>query len=497
MTEEISQNELLALRRAKLDDLRSKGNAFPNNFKRNALAADLHSSYDSFKSSELEKKKVAVSVAGRIMLQRIMGKASFITIQDLTGQIQAYIKSDNVDEETYKEFKKWDLGDVVGIKGKLFKTKTNELTVEAESIFLLTKSLRPLPEKHVGLVDTEQRYRKRYLDLLTNEESLMVFKTRSKLISEIRNIFHEEGYLEVETPMMQPVPGGAAARPFVTHHNALDMDLYLRVAPELYLKRLVIGGLERVFEINRNFRNEGLSTKHNPEFTMLEYYTAFADYKDQMDFMQTLLNTLAKRVLGKSVIETEGNKYDLSKPFERMTLIESIVKYLGVDKGKLEDRKELEKIAKKLNVEKIKDVSNGKLQVEIFEKGVEDKLDQPTFIEGYPKDVSPLSRTQDEDSNYVERFELFIGGREIANGFSELNDPDEQSERFKQQVEQRASGDQEAMEFDEDYIEALEYGLPPCAGVGVGIDRLVMLFTGRSSIKDVLLFPQLKPKGKD
>ena len=497
MTEEISQNELLALRRAKLDDLRSKGNAFPNNFKRNALAADLHSSYDSFKSSELEKKKVAVSVAGRIMLQRIMGKASFITIQDLTGQIQAYIKSDNVDEETYKEFKKWDLGDVVGIKGKLFKTKPNELTVEAESIFLLTKSLRPLPEKHVGLVDTEQRYRKRYLDLLTNEESLMVFKTRSKLISEIRNIFHEEGYLEVETPMMQPVPGGAAARPFVTHHNALDMDLYLRVAPELYLKRLVIGGLERVFEINRNFRNEGLSTKHNPEFTMLEYYTAFADYKDQMDFMQTLLNTLAKRVLGKSVIETEGNKYDLSKPFERMTLIESIVKYLGVDKGKLEDRKELEKIAKKLNVEKIKDVSNGKLQVEIFEKGVEDKLDQPTFIEGYPKDVSPLSRTQDEDSNYVERFELFIGGREIANGFSELNDPDEQSERFKQQVEQRASGDQEAMEFDEDYVEALEYGLPPCAGVGVGIDRLVMLFTGRSSIKDVLLFPQLKPKGKD
>ena len=426
-----------------------------------------------------------------------MGKASFITLQDLSGQIQVYIKSDNVDEETYKEFKKWDLGDVVGIKGKLFKTKTNELTVDAESIFLLTKSLRPLPEKHVGLVDTEQRYRKRYLDLLTNEESLMVFKTRSKLISEIRNIFHEEGYLEVETPMMQPVPGGAAARPFVTHHNALNMDLYLRVAPELYLKRLVIGGLERVFEINRNFRNEGLSTKHNPEFTMLEYYTAYADYKDQMDFMQTLLNTLAKRVLGKSVIETEGNKYDLSKPFERMTLIESIVKYLGVDKGKLEDRKELEKIAKKLNVEKIKDVSNGKLLVEIFEKGVEDKLDQPTFIEGYPKDVSPLSRTQDEDSNYVERFELFIGGREIANGFSELNDPDEQSERFKQQVEQRASGDQEAMEFDEDYVEALEYGLPPCAGVGVGIDRLVMLFTGRSSIKDVLLFPQLKPKRKD
>ena len=497
MTEEISQKELLTFRRAKLDDLRSKGNAFPNNFKRDALAEDLHASYASFEKEQLDKKKIKVSIAGRVMLQRVMGKASFINIQDLSGQMQAYITADNVGEDVYKEFKKWDLGDIVGLKGKLFKTKTNELTVEAETIFLLTKSLRPLPEKYTGLVDTEQRYRKRYLDLLTNEESLMVFKTRSKLISEIRNIFHEEGYLEVETPMMQPVPGGAAARPFVTHHNALDMDLYLRVAPELYLKRLVIGGLERVFEINRNFRNEGLSTKHNPEFTMLEYYTAFADYKDQMDFMQTLLNTLAKRVLGKSVIETEGNKYDLSKPFERMTLIESIVKYLGADKRKLEDRKELEKIAKKLNVEKIKDVSNGKLQVEIFEKGVEDKLDQPTFIEGYPKDVSPLSRTQDEDSNYVERFELFIGGREIANGFSELNDPDEQSERFKQQVEQRASGDQEAMEFDEDYVEALEYGLPPCAGVGVGIDRLVMLFTGRSSIKDVLLFPQLKPKGKD
>ena len=497
MTEETSQNELLALRRAKLDDLRSKGNAFPNNFKRNALAEELHSSYDSLEADELEKEKVYVSVAGGVMLQRIMGKASFITIQDLTGQIQAYIKSDNLDEETYNDFKKWDLGDVVGVKGKLFKTKTNELTVEAESIFLLTKSLRPLPEKHAGLVDTEQRYRKRYLDLLTNEDSLKVFKTRSKLISEIRKIFNEEGYLEVETPMMHPIQGGATARPFVTHHNALNMDLYLRVAPELYLKRLVIGGLERVFEINRNFRNEGLSTKHNPEFTMLEYYTAYADYKDQMDFIQTLLKDLAKRVLDKSVIEIEGKKFDLSKPFKRLTLLESIAKYLGVDKSKLEDRKELEKIAKKLNVEKIKDVSNGKLLVEIFEKGVEDKLDQPTFIEGYPKDVSPLSRTQDEDSNYVERFELFIGGTEIANGFSELNDPDEQSERFKQQVEQRASGDQEAMEFDEDYVEALEYGLPPCAGVGVGIDRLVMLFTGVSSIKDVLLFPQLKPKGKD
>ena len=497
MTEEISQNELLALRRAKLDDLRSKGNAFPNDFRRDALAGELHAAYDSFEKDKLQSKKVEVSVAGRVMLQRVMGKASFITIQDLSGQIQAYIKADNLGAEVYKEFKKWDLGDVVGLKGELFKTKTNELTVEANSIFLLTKSLKPLPEKHAGLVDTEQRYRKRYLDLLTNPESLEVFKKRSKILSEIRNIFIEEGYLEVETPMMHPIPGGATARPFQTHHNALDMDLYLRVAPELYLKRLVVGGIEKVFEINRNFRNEGLSTKHNPEFTMLEFYTAYADYEDQMNFMESLIRTLAERVLGKTVIEQNKKKYDLSKSFQKLTLVDSIVKYLGVKKDQLEDRKELEKIAKKLEVENIKDSSDGKLQLEIFEKGVEGELDKPTFIVGYPKDVSPLSRTQDDNPDYVDRFELFIGGKEIANGFSELNDPDEQAERFKQQVKQQDSGDKEAMGYDEDYVEALEYGLPPCAGVGVGIDRLVMLFTGATSIRDVLLFPQLKPKGKD
>ena len=497
MTEEISQNELLALRRAKLDDLRSKGNAFPNDFRRDSLAEELHAAYDSLEKDKLQSKKVEVSVAGRVMLQRVMGKASFITIQDLSGQIQAYIKADNLGAEAYKEFKKWDLGDVVGLKGELFKTKTNELTVEANSIFLLTKSLKPLPEKHAGLVDTEQRYRKRYLDLLTNPESLEVFKKRSKILSEIRNIFIEEGYLEVETPMMHPIPGGATARPFQTHHNALDMDLYLRVAPELYLKRLVVGGIEKVFEINRNFRNEGLSTKHNPEFTMLEFYTAYADYEDQMNFMESLIRTLAERVLGKTVIEQNKKKYDLSKSFQKLTLVDSIVKYLGVKKDQLEDRKELEKIAKKLEVENIKDSSDGKLQLEIFEKGVEGELDKPTFIVGYPKDVSPLSRTQDDNPDYVDRFELFIGGKEIANGFSELNDPDEQAERFKQQVKQQDSGDKEAMGYDEDYVEALEYGLPPCAGVGVGIDRLVMLFTGATSIRDVLLFPQLKPKGKD
>ena len=497
MTEEISQNELLALRRAKLEDLKSKGNAFPNDFRRDALAEDLHTTYDSVEKDKLESKNIEVSVAGRVMLQRVMGKASFITIQDLTGQIQAYIKADNLGEEVYKEFKKWDLGDVVGLKGKLFKTKTNELTVEASSIFLLTKSLKPLPEKHAGLVDTEQRYRKRYLDLLTNPESLEVFKKRSSILSEIRNIFTEQGYLEVETPMMHPIPGGAAARPFQTYHNALDMDLYLRVAPELYLKRLVVGGIEKVFEINRNFRNEGLSTKHNPEFTMLEFYTAYADYEDQMNFMESLIRTLAERVLGKTVIEQNKNKYDLSKSFQKLTLVDSIVKYLGVKKERLEDRKELEKMAKKLEVENIKESSDGKLQLEIFEKGVEGELDKPTFIVGYPKDVSPLSRTQDDNPDYVDRFELFIGGKEIANGFSELNDPDEQAERFKQQVKQQDSGDKEAMGYDEDYVEALEYGLPPCAGVGVGIDRLVMLFTGATSIRDVLLFPQLKTKGKD
>ena len=497
MTEEISQNELLALRRAKLEDLKSKGNAFPNDFRRDALAEDLHTTYDSVEKDKLESKNIEVSVAGRVMLQRVMGKASFITIQDLTGQIQAYIKADNLGEEVYKEFKKWDLGDVVGLKGKLFKTKTNELTVEASSIFLLTKSLKPLPEKHAGLVDTEQRYRKRYLDLLTNPESLEVFKKRSSILSEIRNIFTEQGYLEVETPMMHPIPGGAAARPFQTYHNALDMDLYLRVAPELYLKRLVVGGIEKVFEINRNFRNEGLSTKHNPEFTMLEFYTAYADYEDQMNFMESLIRTLAERVLGKTVIEQNKKKYDLSKSFQKLTLVDSIVKYLGVKKERLEDRKELEKMAKKLQVENIKESSDGKLQLEIFEKGVEGELDKPTFIVGYPKDVSPLSRTQDDNPDYVDRFELFIGGKEIANGFSELNDPDEQAERFKQQVKQQDSGDKEAMGYDEDYVEALEYGLPPCAGVGVGIDRLVMLFTGATSIRDVLLFPQLKTKGKD
>jgi len=496
MTEEISQNELLALRREKLDKLRSKGNAYPNDFRRDSISDELHVSYGSLDKEDLESKKIKVKVAGRIMLQRVMGKASFITIQDMNGQIQAYVRSDAIGEGEYKDFKTWDLGDIVGIEGTLFKTKTNELTVNTEKVALLTKSLKPLPEKHAGLVDTEQRYRKRYLDLLTNEESRKVFQARSKIISTIRTIFEEKNYVEVETPMMHSVLGGAAAKPFTTHHNALDMDLYLRIAPELYLKRLVVGGLEKVYEINRNFRNEGLSTKHNPEFTMLEFYEAYADYEDQMNFVEEIIVSLAKRVFDSGSIAIDGKSLDITKGFERLSLVGSIAKYLEVEEGKLSDRSFLEELANKLEIERVNksEMTDGKLQLEIFEKGVEDQLIEPTFITSYPKDVSPLSRASDKEPDFVDRFELFIGGKEIANGFSELNDPDDQAERFKLQVEQKASGAEETMEFDSDYIEALEYGLPPCAGVGIGIDRLVMLLTGAESIRDVLLFPQMKPK---
>jgi len=494
MSEKITENDLVAQRRSKLDDLRSKGNAYPNDYRRDSLSAELHLEHGEKENDELETNVVQVSVAGRMMLQRIMGKASFATFQDMDGQIQAYIRSNDLPEGQYDDFKTWDLGDIAGVTGRLFKTKTGELTVHADSVRLLTKSLRPLPEKHAGLVDTEQRYRKRYLDLLTNESSINVFKTRSKLVSETRSFFNEEGYLEVETPMMHPVLGGAAAKPFTTHHNSLDMDLYLRIAPELYLKRLVVGGMEKVFEINRNFRNEGLSTRHNPEFTMLEYYTAYADYEDQMTFIESLFKHLCEKVLKTFEIEINNTAYDFSKPFRRLSLIGSIADKLNIPEDDLKNREKLEELAVKLHIEDHKELPNGKLQFEIFEKVVEEGLIEPTFITGYPTEISPLSRKSDVDPDFVDRFELFIGGREIANGFSELNDPDDQAERFKKQVEQKASGDEEAMEFDSDYVEALEYGLPPCAGVGIGIDRLVMLFTGAPSIRDVLLFPQLKNK---
>ena len=494
MTENLSENDLIKQRRSKLEELRNRGNAYPNSFRRDSLSQDLKDQCEGLSKEDLEAKEMTVSVAGRIMLQRIMGKASFITLQDMKGQIQAYVRSNDLPEGQYDDFKTWDLGDIVGIKGKLFLTKTGELTVNAESIEMLTKSLRPLPEKHSGLVDTEQRYRKRYLDLITNPESLEVFKKRSQIITAIREFFIDNEYQEVETPMMHSILGGAAAKPFATHHNALDMDLYLRIAPELYLKRLMVGGIEKVFEINRNFRNEGLSTKHNPEFTMLEYYTAYADYNDQMSFIEDLLKVVSEKVLGTSKIEQEGTSYDFSKSFERISLKDSVAQKLSAEPTSLDNRDFLLETAKKYKIEDLDDLSDGKILFELFEELVEEELMHPTFVTGYPKDVSPLSRSSDDDPSVVDRFELFIGGKEIANGFSELNDPDDQADRFREQVEQKSKGDEEAMEFDSDYVEALEYGLPPCAGVGIGIDRLVMLLTGAKSIRDVLLFPQMKPK---
>ena len=494
MTENLSENDLIKQRRSKLEELRNRGNAYPNSFRRDSLSQDLKDQCEGVSKEDLEAKEMTVSVAGRIMLQRIMGKASFITLQDMKGQIQAYVRSNDLPEGQYDDFKTWDLGDIVGIKGKLFLTKTGELTVNAESIEMLTKSLRPLPEKHSGLVDTEQRYRKRYLDLITNPESLEVFKKRSQIITAIREYFIDNEYQEVETPMMHSILGGAAAKPFATHHNALDMDLYLRIAPELYLKRLMVGGIEKVFEINRNFRNEGLSTKHNPEFTMLEYYTAYADYNDQMSFIEDLLKVVSEKVLGTSKIEQEGTIYDFSKSFERISLKDSVAQKLSVEPTSLDNRDFLLETAKKYKIEDLDNLSDGKILFELFEELVEEELIYPTFVTGYPKDVSPLSRSSNDDPSVVDRFELFIGGKEIANGFSELNDPDDQAERFREQVEQKSKGDEEAMEFDSDYVEALEYGLPPCAGVGIGIDRLVMLLTGAKSIRDVLLFPQMKPK---
>ena len=494
MTENLSENDLIKQRRSKLEELRNRGNAYPNSFRRDSLSQDLKDQCEGLSKEDLEAKEMTVSVAGRIMLQRIMGKASFITLQDMKGQIQAYVRSNDLPEGQYDDFKTWDLGDIVGIKGKLFLTKTGELTVNAESIEMLTKSLRPLPEKHSGLVDTEQRYRKRYLDLITNPESLEVFKKRSQIITAIREYFIDNEYQEVETPMMHSILGGAAAKPFATHHNALDMDLYLRIAPELYLKRLMVGGIEKVFEINRNFRNEGLSTKHNPEFTMLEYYTAYADYNDQMSFIEDLLKVVSEKVLGTSKIEQDGTSYDFSKSFERISLKDSVAQKLSADPTSLDNRDFLLETAKKYKIEDLDNLSDGKILFELFEELVEEELMHPTFVTGYPKDVSPLSRSSDDDPSVVDRFELFIGGKEIANGFSELNDPDDQADRFREQVEQKSKGDEEAMEFDSDYVEALEYGLPPCAGVGIGIDRLVMLLTGAKSIRDVLLFPQMKPK---
>ena len=480
---EQDENNLFEVRKEKLKKLREQGRDYPNSFRRNELAKELIKKYSDLSKDDLENSSISVKVAGRIMLRRLMGKASFTTIQDMSAQIQLYLREDTL--SNYDDFKTWDIGDIIGVEGELFKTNTGELSIKVTEAILLTKSLKPLPEKHQGLVDVEQRYRKRYLDLLVNEEAREVFLARSKIISETRNYFDSSGFIEVETPMMHPIPGGAAAKPFVTHHNALGMDLYLRIAPELYLKRLVVGGFEKVYEINRNFRNEGLSTKHNPEFTMLEFYTAYEDYEFQMDFVEALINHLSN---------LEQSKRSFKK-FKRVSFDEALAKNTSLNKKDLDDIDSLRKFAKSLKIENFKTLSIGKLKAEIFESEVEDKLSEPTFIYKYPLEISPLSRKSEGDEGYVDRFELFIDGKEIANGFSELNDPEDQLERFKMQMEDKEKGDEEAMEMDLDYIEALEYGLAPCAGVGIGLDRLVMLLTGIDSIRDVILFPQLKNKG--
>ncbi len=484
MTQNKEENHLIEERRKKLAELRILNNAYPNDFKRKNLAGEIKKDLDQFSKEELEKKKKKVSVAGRIMLRRMMGKASFTTIQDFSGRIQLYVRADEV--SNYDEFKNYDLGDIVGIEGTIFKTNTGELSIHVKKIRLLTKSLRPLPEKHLGLTDTELRYRKRYLDLLTNPESLEVFKVRAEIVNNMRSFLVNENFVEVETPMMHPIPGGATARPFVTHHNSLNMDLFLRVAPELYLKRLVVGGFEKVFEINRNFRNEGLSTRHNPEFTMLEFYTAFVDSNFQMDFVEKMF---------KAIVKTLSSKYRIfKKPFLKLSMDEAILKNTPLKKKDLQDSEQLREFCSLQKIKVDDQASISIIKNEVFEACVENKLIEPTFITEYPIEISPLAKASTSNPDIAERFELFIGGKEIANGFSELNDPEDQAKRFKDQVAKKDSGDKEAMHYDEDYIEALEHGLPPCAGVGVGIDRLTMLITGTESIRDVLLFPQLKNK---
>ena len=478
------ENHLIEERKKKLKELKKSGINYPNSFRRSNLSISLIEDYSEFSKEELTEKNISVSVAGRIMLRRVMGKASFSTIQDMTGRIQLYLRQDAIDN--YELFKDCDLGDIVGAKGVLFKTNTGELSIQVNEFNLLTKSLRPLPEKHLGLSDVETKYRKRYLDLLTNSESQEVFEIRSKVVNEIRQFLIKDNFIEVETPMMHPIPGGATAKPFVTHHNALDMELFLRVAPELYLKRLVIGGMEKVFEINRNFRNEGLSTKHNPEFTMLEFYTAYVDYKFQMDFVENMLRTIEKNLNASNSI--------FSNKFHRFSMDESIANHNTIDIEELANKETLVSFCEKKKIKINKSDQIGNIKNEIFEATVEDKLIEPTFIYNYPIEISPLSRSLDEDNSVAERFELFVNGKELGNSFSELNDPEEQAARFESQVKEKDAGDEEAMHFDKDYIEALEYGLAPCAGVGIGIDRLVMLFTGQESIRDVVLFPQLRNK---
>ncbi|MCZ6640964.1 MAG: lysine--tRNA ligase [Gammaproteobacteria bacterium] len=493
MTED---NEIIKVRRAKLEAWRDGGKAFPNDFRREAMAADLQARCRDFDKLALESTPMQTAVAGRVMLRRVMGKASFITLQDVSGQIQCYLRRDDLGEDAYQTFKDlWDIGDIVGVKGSLMRTNKGELTVQASEITLLNKTVRPLPEKYHGLTDLETKYRQRYLDLIMSAESRRVFEIRSMVVQHIREFFVERDYLEVETPMMHIVQGGATARPFTTHHNSLDLDLYLRIAPELFLKRLTVGGFERVFEINRNFRNEGLSTRHNPEFTMLEFYQAYSDYNDLIELTQVLLRGITETVLGSSQLTYQGTMIDFAEPAERMTMVQAISRYTEIGEDQLNDEDQLRKLLTGMNREIPPSWGLGRMHMELFEERVEARLEQPTFITHYPTEVSPLSRRNDQNPDVTDRFELFIGGREIANGFSELNDPDDQAERFRQQMLKKSAGDLEAMQFDQDYITALEYGLPPTAGEGLGIDRLVMLLTDSPSIRDVLLFPLMKPTG--
>jgi lysyl-tRNA synthetase class 2 len=491
--QDLDENKLIAERRSKLRELRSQGFGFPNEYRRTALAGQLHDIYDDYSNETLESDAIEVAVGGRMMTKRVMGKASFATIQDRTGKLQLFLQRDSLAEGLYQQFKTWDLGDIVWARGKMFRTKTGELSVRLDDIRLLTKSLRPLPGKFHGLSHKETRYRQRYVDLIVNEDSREVFRKRSRVVQFIRSYLDAMDFLEVETPMMQPIPGGAVARPFKTHHNALDRELFLRIAPELYLKRLVVGGFERVYEINRSFRNEGLSTRHSPEFTMLELYMAYADQDVLIALLESLLRSLAEALHGSAKVVYQENEYDLEQPFVRMTVAEAVQHYNpDLDASRFRDVGYLSEVCTGLGIPLLATAGSGKLLIEIFEKTVEDQLDRPTFVTGYPAEVSPLARRNSEDPWLTDRFELFIAGREIANGFSELNDPEDQAERFKAQVEQKSAGDEEAMFYDSDYIAALEYGMPPTAGLGVGIDRLVMFLTDSPSIRDVILFPHMR-----
>ncbi|MBE9536569.1 MAG: lysine--tRNA ligase [Proteobacteria bacterium] len=488
-------NELIAQRRQKLESLKDEGiNPYPNDFRPDTLSAELVSRFTELDKEALTSVTESFSLAGRIMSKRVMGKASFVHIMDRKGRLQVFVKRDLIGEEAYSRFKKYDIGDFIGITGRIFKTNVGELSIEAAELRLLVKSLRPLPEKWHGLTDQETRYRQRYVDLIVNPGVKELFKKRSRFINVVRDCLIERDYLEVETPMMQPIPGGATAKPFVTHHNALGMDLYLRIAPELYLKRLVVGGIERVFEINRNFRNEGISQQHNPEFTMLEFYQAYATYDDLMDIIEDMVSRAAMEINGSCKVEYQGETIDLSPKWTRMTVKEAILKHSDASESVLSDRKKAFDYAKKIGLEPEERWGLGKILTEIFDEVAEHKLIQPTFITQYPTEVSPLSRKNDDNPDIVDRFELFITGREMANAFSELNDPIDQKERFNLQVAEKDAGDEEAHFMDEDYIRALEYGMPPTAGAGLGIDRLVMLLTNSASIRDVLFFPHMRPE---